>query len=57
MIRGRFPEHETFLLQPEAWSDSARLRAAQTVCLETMDDAGENKSETTLGISAVHTAP
>lgn len=47
MIRGRFPEHETFLLQPEAWSDSARLRAAQTVCLETMDDAGENKSETT----------
>ena len=57
MIHGRFPEHETFLSQPEAWSDSARPRAAQTASLETMDDAGENKSVTTQGISAAHTAP
>lgn len=57
MIHGRFPEHETFLSQPEAWSDSARPRAAQTACLETMDDAGENKSVTTQGISAAHMAP
>ena len=52
MVCGRFPEHETFLLQPEARSDSARPRAAQT-----MDDAAENKSVTTQGISAAHTAP